>query len=72
MPMLLGRGVPVESVSLYFHDHPMARLRKNDLVPIDFPEFMAVLAHEMTSSHHEADGTVGYLLTASAAEGDAL
>jgi hypothetical protein len=41
MPMLLGRGLWVESVSLYFRDHAMARLRKNDLVPIDFPEFVA-------------------------------
>ncbi len=59
MPMLLGRGLRIESVSLYFHDHPMARLRKNELAPIDFPEFVAVLAHKMRSGHHEANGTVG-------------
>src|SRR6266852_3230136 len=33
MPMLLGRGLRIESVSLYFHDHPMARLRKNEIWP---------------------------------------
>ena len=70
--MFSGRGIKLKSVSLYLHDHVMERLRKDYLVSIDFPEFVAVVAHKMRSGHHEAGGTIGQLVTAWAAEGNTL